>query len=368
MPSSLRRQRRLAAAGAALVVLVLAGLVALLTSGSQPPRQRPQTAHKHISPAPGNLLFARTSIWNAPLRAGAPVDPSSGRLISALDQDVVSELHSGVGPWIATGKASTPIYVVGSHRHSVRVQLDDPTPWWRVALQRAFEAVPIPDGAQPARGPDAQMTVWQPSTDRLWEFFRMRKEMDGWHAAWGGAIDHVSTSPGYYTRASWPGALPQWGATATSLPVAAGVITIQQFRAGVIDHALAINLPAPRAGVVAFPAERSDGTGGPGTLPEGAELRIDPHFNLNSVSMPPVTRMIAVAAQRYGMIVRDQTHLGTSMFGEDPAQFGGKQIYYGPHGIFGGRTPLQLLAKFPWSHLQVLKLHLTAVRPAVKAF
>ena len=146
---------------------------------------------------------------------------------------------------------------------------DDPTVAWRASLQRAFAAVPIPAGAKPASGSDAHMTVWQPATDRLWEFFHMRLESDGWHAAWGGAIDDVSASPGYYTTSSWPGALPQWGATATSLPVAGGLMTLRELRAGVINHALAIALPAPRAGVFALPAERSDGTGGPNTIPGG---------------------------------------------------------------------------------------------------
>ena len=86
--------------------------------------------------------------------------------------------------------------------------------------------------AQPAANSDAEMTIWQPSTNKLWEFFHTTKDADGWHAAWGGAIDNVSRSPGYYTSESWPGALPVWGATATSLPAAAGVITLRRYPAG----------------------------------------------------------------------------------------------------------------------------------------
>jgi hypothetical protein len=68
--------------------------------------------------------------------------------------------------------------------------------------------------------------------------------------------------------------------------------------------------------------------------------------------------MIAEAAQRYGIIVRDQTHNGISFYAEDPTQYGGNKLYYGPHGFFDGMTPLQLLARFPWGHLQLLKLQL----------
>ena len=239
------------------------------------------------------------------------------------------------------------------------MKLDNPTLWWRRSLQKAFAAVPIPPGARPARGPDAHMTIWQPSTDRLWEFFQMRREPDGWHAAWGGAIEHVSHSPGYYAASSWPGALTAWGASATSLPVAGGLITIADLRSGVIDHALSIALPAPRAGVYTWPAQRADGTGGPDTIPEGARLRLDPHLDLNGLNLPPLTRMIADAAQRYGIVVRDQTHYGISLYAEDPTQFGGTKLYYGMHGFFDGMTPQQLLARFPWRDLQVLKLQLS---------
>ncbi|MGA2928731.1 MAG: hypothetical protein ABSG43_22630 [Solirubrobacteraceae bacterium] len=364
MHSALRRKPRFALLSAAVVVIALGVVVALVVSSHGPskPRVATTTPTSPVAPA-GERLFATDSIWNAAIPAPAPVDPASGQLVGALEREVTSELRRGIGPWIATSKASTPIYQVPAGQPTVRVALDDPTLWWRVSLQAAFAAVPIPAGAQPATGPDAQMTIWQPSTDKLWEFFHMRKQADGWHAAWGGAIEDVSQSAGYYSTGSWPGALPQWGATATSLPVAAGVITLADLRRGQIDHALAIDLPAPRQGVFAWPAQRSDGTGGPDTIPEGAQLRLDPAVDLARLSLPPLTRMIAQAAQTYGIIVRDQTHDGISFYAQDAAQSGGDDLYYGAHGIFGGRTPTQLLAAFPWSDLQVLQMHLCSRAP-----
>jgi hypothetical protein len=350
----------LVSAGVALIVLI-----STIGSGpSQSPAHTKQPAPKR-PPSPPSLpehLFASDSVWNAPLPPDAPLDPSSDQLVRALDFEVSSELERGIGPWIATSIASTPLYVVPAGQPDVRVRLDNPTVSWRISLQSAFDAVPIPANAQPAAGSDAEMAVWQPSTDKLWEFFHARKLADGWHAAWGGAIQTVSQSPGYYSASAWPGAEPYWGATATSLPVIAGTMLIDELRAGSINHALALDLPAPRAGVFAWPAQRSDGTGGAGTLPEGARLRLDPNLDLSQLSLPPLTRMIAVAAQRYGLIVRDQTHHGISLFAEDSTPLG-TDPYYGPHGFFGGETPLQLLAKFPWSHLQVLKLHLCVQAP-----
>ena len=365
--SQLRRKPRLLLQSATLLAIAIAGLVWLLSSlgggGSHVKVSHmptPTTTTTARPPAaPTHRLFSPTSIWNSPVPASAPVDPSSPRLISALDAEVSRELRLGIGPWIAAAVASTPIYVVSAGQPTVRVQLDDPTAWWRRSLQKAFDAVPIPPGARPARGSDAHMTIWQPSTNKLWEFFHTRLEADGWHAVWGGAIENVSQSAGYYTTYSWPGALTAWGASATSLPVSAGLITIAELRAGTINHALSIALPAPRAGVYAWPAQRTDGTGGPDTVPEGAHLRLDPNLDLNSLDLPPLTRMIAEAAQRYGIVVRDQTHDAISFYAEDPTRYGDNELYWGRHGFFDDMTPEQLLARFPWNHLEVLKLHLT---------
>ena len=144
-------------------------------------------------------------------------------------------------------------------------------------MQRAIDAVPIPRRARPAAGTDEHMVVWQPSRDTMWEFWRMRRAHGGWHADAAGAMHHVSTNPGYYTPRSWPGAQPWWGATATGLPLVAGLMTIRELRSGHIDHALAMAIPDSRAGVWARPGDprRREQQHG-GALPEGARLRLDP--------------------------------------------------------------------------------------------
>ena len=307
-------------------------------------------------------LFAPTSVWNQPLSSTAAIDPKSGAMVSDLATQAAAEFQQNIGPYIETTDTTT-MYQVGANQPTVPVQLSDPTLWWRVALQSAFDAVPIPANAKPAADSDAEMTIWQPSTDKLWEFFQMKKEADGWHAAWGGAIQTLSQSPGYYTTNSWPGALSVWGATATSLPAAAGVITLQDIQQGHINHALALELPYPQAGTWAWPAQRSDGTGtDPNAIPEGAQLRLDPNLNLAALHLPPLTMMIAEAVQRYGMIVRDQTHHAIGLYAENPLPLGSNPYYTSgtpnPTGPFGGLWPDTLLHSFPWSSLEVLKMNL----------
>ncbi len=65
----------------------------------------------------------------------------------------------------------TPVYTARRAQPRVRVTLDRDLP----AMQRAIDAVPIPRRAQPAAGTDKHMVIWQPSTDTMWEFWRMRR-------------------------------------------------------------------------------------------------------------------------------------------------------------------------------------------------
>jgi hypothetical protein len=303
-------------------------------------------------------LFASDSVWNACLPADSPTDPGSREMVAGLAREVRQEQAAGTGPYIQTDSYSTPLYIVPAGQPNVRVALDDPHAPWRRSLQRAFRRVPIPRRARPAAGSDAHMTVWQPSRDRLWEFWQARKERDGWHASWGGAIKHVSKSPGYFDERAWPGlAETSWGATATSLPVIAGTMLVRELRAGAVNHALALALPAPRAGWFAWPAQRTDGTGPSGAIPEGARLRLDPDLNLESLDLPRIALIIARAAQRYGMIVRDQTGVAVGLYAEDPVQ-ARKDPYNGPKGFFGGQSRTQFLAEFPWESLEVVRMRL----------
>jgi hypothetical protein len=307
-------------------------------------------------PVPSDALFAG-SLWNARLANDAPLDPASSALVNTLQDTVAQDLASHHGPWIATNESSTPLYRVGAGQPLVRVQVD--TGWWGAGLQQAFEAVPLPDDARPASGSDGHMAVWQPSTDRFWEFFHMRWLSDGWHADFGGAMQNVSTSPGYYDRSSWPGLSETfWGASASSLPLAAGLMRIDELKGGEIRHALSVAIPSARAKTFSWPAQRTDGVSNdPNAIPEGARFRLDPTFDLGNLNLPRMTLLMAQAVQRYGMIVVDQTGWAVGFAAEDPTPTG-SDPYYGEGGLFGGLWPSELLAQFPWQHLQLLKMQL----------
>ncbi len=308
--------------------------------------------------APPFRFFAPRSPWNRRLPATAPVDPESAPIVRRLAAEIARERGAGEGPTINTTSYSVPIYTVPADQPTVKVGLTAPR---APTLRSSWAAVPLPPDAHPATGSDGHLVLWQPSTDRLWEFWRLVHNRRGWRASWGGSMQDVSSSSGVYGTAAWPGATPWWGASASSLSIAGGVITLADFEREQVNHALAIATPNIRGGVFALPAQRTDGESpSPLSLPEGARLRLDPSLNLSSLRLPRVTRMLAEAAQRYGIFVRDGAPAVTSFYAQDPTPLG-TDPYQGPGGYFHGRAPSELAAKFPWRHLQLIAMRLWPV-------
>ena len=300
-------------------------------------------------------FFSPTSFWNAELGPAAPLDPESNALAGAFIAEAKALVEAGTGPWINTTNYSVPIVTVPASQPKVRVQLV--SNWSASALQAAWEEVPIPPTAKPAQGTDGTLVVWQPTTNKLWEFWRTAKTETGWQASWGGAVQNVSGAWGAYGPDAWPGAKPWWGSSASSLSIAGGLITLEDLAHRSIDHALSIAIPNVRAGVYSSPAMRTDGRStSPLSLPEGARLRLDPSLDLSKLKLPPLTLMIARAAQRYGIFVRDRAKV-IHFFAEDPSALA-VNPYLGKTGYFEGRSPAQLLASFPWDRLQLLRMDL----------
>jgi hypothetical protein len=326
---------------------------ALGTAGSDPPI-------RHLASVTPLPFFSPNSFWNDPPAGNASLDPNSAKLIGAFGAEVSRELEAGNGPWINTTDYSVPVYTVPEDQPAVRVQLVNQ--FSAPALQAAWSRVPMPSGARPSGGSDRTLVIWQPSTDRLWEFWRLTHDAAGWSASWGGAIQNVSSNWGAYGPAAWSGAKSTWGASASSFSIAGGLITLKDLRRGQIDHALALAVPNTRAGVYASPARRTDGTSAsPTSLPEGVHLRLDPNLDLAALHLPRFTSMIAEAAQRYGVFVRDKAKVA-HFFAQDPRPTG-TNPYTGEAGYFEGESPAELLSSFPWDRLQVLWMDLHNFSP-----
>jgi hypothetical protein len=300
-------------------------------------------------------FFASSSFWNESPAADAPLDPSSSVVVGALVAEVAQEEEAKKGPAINTTSWSVPVYTVPAGQPTVKVTL--PYASMNPTLQAAWEAVPLPADAQPAAGTDKHLVVWQPSSDRLWEFWHLEKTTEGWEASWGGAIQNVSSASGAYGPEAWPGAKTSWGASASSLSIAGGLITLEDLEKGTINHALTIAVPNTRLTSYASPAQRTDGgSSEASSLPEGAHLRLNPKLDLAALKLPHFTLMLAEAAQKYGIFVRD-TAANVALYAQDPTPTG-TNPYAGKSGFYEGKSPTTLLAAFPWSELQLLKMEL----------
>ena len=307
-------------------------------------RPREGTTPMRLDPPACGRFFSEKSFWNTPLPVDAPLDPES----AAVTEDFVRQVRSGQKPTINTTSYTPPVLTVPRNQPRVRVRLDRP-PGYSPPLEAAWASVPLPDDARPAAGNDSELILWQPSTDTLWEFWQLRRGRDGWQAAWGGRMERVSAGQGAYGP---PNA--NWGTSASSLSLAGGLITPDELTRGQIDHALAVGIPRARAGVYALPAQRTDGRSTcPHAPPEGARFRLDPNVDVNSLGLPPATAALARAAQRYGIVVRDQSG-AVALYAQNPVT-----MLTDPYPrLFGGLAPWDLLARFPWQHLQLTRMEL----------
>src|SRR2546423_4702296 len=109
-------------------------------------------------------------------------------------------------------------------------------------------------------------------------------------------------------------------------------------------------IPEPKRDVFVWPARRTDGISDrPEAIPEGSRFRLDPSLDLDSLSLPRATRILAEAAQRYGMVVRDRS-ANVALYAEDPTPTGTDPY----PALLGGLPPNKVLQAFPWDRLMVL--------------
>jgi hypothetical protein len=196
------------------------------------------------------------------------------------------------------------------------------------------------------------MTVYQPSTDTMWEFWLARKSNGVWEACWGGRMPNVSKNEGI-----WPSV---FGATATGLPFIGGQLTVEELLRGEIRHAIGIALvETEKAAIYSWPARRSDGSNpsnAPNRIPEGLRFRLDPNIDVNALAILPIAKMIAKAAQTYGFVVWDKAG-SIGLRAESPKRFtaaGGADPY---PALLRGVPDYKILEGFPWDKLEFLPMN-----------
>ena len=295
------------------------------------------------------MQLAPGSVWTQDIST-APLAPNSASVVSNLSR-TVQDRYSGVAAFNAFDyntahnvvPAGLPRVKVGFHDCQGKKSIDSGL-YSGVAH---FMDVPVPPDAVAAAGTDAQMSVYDPASDQLWEFWQMRRTAGGgWEACWGGRLDNVSKSNGFF---------PGWfGSSATGASTSAGMVTLEDVRRGEINHAMSLAVVDAQAWPNwSWPAQRTDGNSNdPNVIREGQRLRLDPRLDLDRYDMTPMARLVAEAAQKHGFIVTDRAG-AVSVIGE-AGTIEAQKTGVNPWTRLLGGESYEAMQGFPWDKLQAL--------------
>jgi hypothetical protein len=333
------------------VVLAVAGALAASTAPVAASQAAP-AGLRRVLPHDG---FSRLGPWNTPLPAKVPLARNSAAIVASIAADRAS--HFGI--WgLNTDTYSTPIFYVGRHTPVRRWTYSNclNLPKLAPVIAPSLAAVPTPANLIVSKGTDESTTIYQPSTDTYWDFWRTKKDASGhWSACWGGEIRHYSHNPGIFRN--------PLGASASGLPLGAFTIRISELQHGYIDHAINLVVPRTRAGCFSWPANRDDGIAKGASIPcEGQRFRLNPTFDVSKL-YSPAARTIARAMQKYGLILTDKGGAMVTM-AEDPrpyeAAHGGVNPYpalMDPDHLLPAGEWQYVLTQIPVNQLQALPLN-----------
>jgi hypothetical protein len=271
--------------------------------------------------------FSDDSPWNIPIPPDPEIDPNSDAMIA--------EFHKSWYPafWTNIYTYTVPVWTANSS-----------TPEYKVTCTHGycgpeFDNVPIPDEAVPDPGSDAHMLILDFERHKSWDMFRAEKSQDGsWKAEFGTTFDLNGDGVKPYG----------WGsARGSGFPLAAGLIYVDEVKAGHIRHALVMAYDWPRDCLV-YPASTNCGlSSDQNAIPIGGRLQLDPSLDLDTLGLSPGAKVVARAMQEYGLYVGDNGW-GLSLFAES---------YYGkPEDPWAGLLSENDLVNIPIDRLRVLKL------------
>jgi len=243
--------------------------------------------------------FSAASPWNTPIASNAKLAPDSAALISDF-------ATSSQWPFMTVNieTYSVPVYFVDA---TTPLQTVKATTVGGLGFDQGSAQVPIPAGAQPAAGTDQHLAIVNKQTNQEWGMWAAANSSSGWTCAVCATADLTGLG------ARPPTQNPPWwmghGARACGFPLIAGLITVDEMRAGSIEHALAIAYPHIRSRYYVEPASTAQPTTdqaiGTRGVPCGGRMQLDPSLNLDQMGLSASGKIIARALQKYGAFVAD---------------------------------------------------------------
>jgi hypothetical protein len=278
-------------------VAVLAGALALgsaagaaVTTIDQPATvAEPADRIPPKSPVVGGCsVFPADNAWNQDI-SQAPLHPSSAAIIATIQGNGRTRLHPDFGENPDYG---IPFVVVPGDQPLVPITYaaygdeSDPGPF-PVPLDAPVE------GGNGSTG-DRHVLVLRSDTCDLFELYRAFRSGAGWRADSGARFDLRSNA---LRPLGWT------SADAAGLPILPGLVRYEEVAAGEIRHAIRVTFSETRRGYV-LPATHFASSNDDANLPPmGLRLRLQATFDTSQLTGQ--ARVIAVAMQRYGLIVAD---------------------------------------------------------------
>jgi hypothetical protein len=236
----------------------------------------------------GCAVFPADNAWNTPVDT-LPQHARSAQIVSTIQANGGDFLHPDFGENPAYG---IPYVVVphGTSRHPVEYDAygdeSDPGPF-PIPLD-----APIEGG--PGSGGDRHVIVIEQGSCELFELYVGRPSPSGWTAASGARFDLSSNQ---LRPLGWT------SADAAGLPIFPGLVRYDEVASGEIRHAIRVTFSRTRAGYVLPATHWASSRTDPNLPPMGLRLRLRSGYDV--ASLHGQARVIAVAMQRYGLIVAD---------------------------------------------------------------
>ncbi len=286
-------------------------------------------------------LFADTSFWNQPLPENPEIHPMSDKWI-----EVLSHEPGGAYFGINTNRYTVPVYEVDENtpRHVIlpRPVIDKfkivhgyKNGWFE---SRDFyghgpgfdDGVPIPAGALGDPQEDAHIVFIDWKANRVWDVWGL-EIIDGKYHSFTG-MTYPANGNGVFKTSDFDikngESIHCFGpGRAAGVPVVAGLIMYDEAMAGEINHKLAGATRFNAYQEFVYPATWTDGVL-EGGIPEGSVIQLDPKLDLSKFDLTPQEKALAVAAQKYGIVIVDNAGgnviYAEGLYGYSPNTWNGK--------------------------------------------
>lgn len=302
-------------------------------------------------------FFSESSFWNTPIPTDAQSDPKSDHYIKMLETEPTGQnFLINIEKWtipVYEVHDTTPRYKIGLYKLTDADKVE-----WRSKRDYyghgpAFDAepVPIPSDATPDREYDSHMALVDYKNRVAWDMWGLHKNPDGtWQSKTG--MKYSLDGDGTFTKDTFNVVNGEsihfhGPSRAPGVPAIAGLIMYDEVKNGEIKHKLAACTRFAAYKQFTYPAIWTDGFMKDG-IPEGATIQLDPNLDLSQFDLLPGEKIVAKAAQKYGIVIVD---------------WGGGQALYG-EGLWGhpGKSWNGLLrfeggiSKIPYKHYRVIKM------------